>query len=119
MTTQKYREASRHLLGQARSELEAGDVRQASEKGWGAAAQVVKAIAEQRGWPHRGHAELFDAVRAVQLETGDEDLRRLFRLASALHINFYEDWLDRVDVAEGLDDVVRLLDKLEPVLLTP
>ena len=34
MTTQKYREASRYLLAQARSELDAGDVRQASEKGW-------------------------------------------------------------------------------------
>ena len=49
MTTEKYREASRHLLAQAHGELYAGDVRQASEKGWGAAAQVVKAIAEQRG----------------------------------------------------------------------
>ena len=33
MTTQKYREDSRHLLNQARRELAAGDVRQASEKG--------------------------------------------------------------------------------------
>ena len=38
MTTQKCRESSRHLLSQARSELSTGDVRQASEKGWGAAA---------------------------------------------------------------------------------
>jgi hypothetical protein len=118
MTTEKYREASRHLLAQAHGELYAGDVRQASEKGWGAAAQVVKAIAEQRGWSHRGHAELFDTVRELQRETGDQDLRRLFRLASALHTNFYEDWLDRVDVAEGLDDVARLLDKLEAALGT-
>ena len=116
MTAQKYRDASSHLLAQARSELHAGDVRQASEKGWGAAAQMVKAIAEQRGWEHDSPALLFDVVRDVQRTTGDPDLRRLFRLANALHINFYEDWLDRVDVAEGLDDVERLLDKLEPAL---
>ena len=56
MTTEKYREDSRRLLDQARRELETGDVRQASEKGWGAAAQIVKAVAEKRGWRHRGHA---------------------------------------------------------------
>ena len=116
MTTQKYRAASRQLLAQARSELHVGDVRQASEKGWGAAAQMVKAVAEQRGWEHDSHALLFAVVRDIQRTTGDPDLRRLFRLANALHINFYEDWLDRVDVAEGLDDVERLLDKIEPVL---
>ena len=116
MTTRKYRAASRQLLAQARRELHVGDVRQASEKGWGAAAQMVKAVAEQRGWEHDGHALLFDVVRDIQRTTGDPDLRRLFRLANALHINFYEDWLDRVDVAEGLDDVERLLDKIEPVL---
>ena len=116
MTTQKYRQASRQLLAQARRELHAGDVRQASEKGWGAAAQMVKAVAQQRGWEHDSHALLFNVVRDIQSQTGDPDLRRLFRLANALHINFYEDWLDRVDVAEGLDDVERLLDKIEPVL---
>lgn len=47
MTSQEYRDASHHLPAQARSELDARDVRQASEKGWG---------------------------------------------ASALHIDFYEDW---------------------------
>ena len=34
MTTQKYRDDSRLLLAQARTELASGDVRQASEKGW-------------------------------------------------------------------------------------
>ena len=45
MTSSTYQAASGHLLRQAREELVAGDVRQASEKGWGAAAQIVKAIA--------------------------------------------------------------------------
>ena len=45
MTTRAitYREASRQLIAQARAELEAGDLRQASEKAWGAAAQMAKA----------------------------------------------------------------------------
>jgi hypothetical protein len=45
MTTQAYHEASMVLLEQAEAELAVGDARQASEKGWGAAAQVVKAAA--------------------------------------------------------------------------
>ena len=36
MTTVTYLAASRSLLAQARAELDAGDLRQASEKGWGA-----------------------------------------------------------------------------------
>ncbi|MYH56362.1 MAG: hypothetical protein F4135_09610, partial [Acidimicrobiia bacterium] len=41
MKTVEYRDAARHLLAQGFAELEAGDTRQASEKGWGAAAQMV------------------------------------------------------------------------------
>ena len=52
MTTQKHREDSRHLLNLARRELAAGDVRQASGKGWGAAAQILKSVAEDRSWDH-------------------------------------------------------------------
>ena len=49
MTTQQYQQASEHFLAQARRELADGDLAQASEKGWGAATQLLKAIAVQRG----------------------------------------------------------------------
>ena len=63
MTTEThYRSAATQLLAQARQELARGDVRQASEKGWGAAAQAVKAVAEGRGWEHKTHAALFISV---------------------------------------------------------
>ena len=51
-----YRISAAALLEQARTELAAGDVRQASDKGWGAAAQAVKTVAVVRGWKHRNHA---------------------------------------------------------------
>ena len=114
MVAQTYQAASRQLLAQGRDELAGGDVRQASEKGWGAAAQIVKAVAEQRGWEHHGHRELFGVVRRLRNETGDPDVRRLFGLANSLHTNFYEDWLDAETVAEYLDDVERFVDRLEP-----
>jgi hypothetical protein len=96
--------------------LETGDVRQASEKGWGAAAQIVKAVAEKHGWRHRGHALLFEAVSAIASEADDADIDRLFELASGLHTNFYEDWYGRGQVQRGLHDVESFLDKIEPLL---
>ena len=92
MTSRAYQVASRQLLRQGKEELAAGDVRQASEKGWGAAAQIVKSIAERRAWQHRNHAALFTAVSRLVNETGDEDISLLFAVANSLHVNFYENW---------------------------
>ena len=58
MVAQNYQQASRQLLAQGPDELVRGDKQQASEKGWGAAAQMFKAIAERRGWDHRGHRQI-------------------------------------------------------------
>ena len=55
---QKYRQDSRTLLAQARSAFAIGDVRQASEKGWGTSALMPKAVAEQHGWEHGKHRHL-------------------------------------------------------------
>lgn len=55
MTTEQYQQASKHFLPQARQELAGGDLPQASEKGWRAIAQILKAIAGQRGWQHNPH----------------------------------------------------------------
>ena len=115
MVTQAYKEASRSLLVQAENELASGDVRQASEKGWGAAAQMVKSIAEQRGWSHRSHAALYNAIARLVSETGDDEIRRLFAVAGDLHVNFYENWNNAENVTAGLADVERLIDKLEPL----
>jgi hypothetical protein len=116
MVSQTYQAASRQLLQQGREELAIGDVRQASEKGWGAAAQMIKAIAEQRGWEHRNHAALFVAVSRLVAETGDQDIRRLFAVANSLHVNFYENWDTDQNVRGNLDDVDRFVDKVELLL---
>ena len=115
MVTQTYKAASRFLLSQGESELARGDTRQASEKGWGAAEQMVKSIAEQRGWEHKGHAELYNVIARLVVETGDDEIRRLFHVAGSLHTNFYENWDNASNVAAGLADVRRFLDKLEPM----
>ena len=116
MTTQKYHEASRHFLTQARNELAAGDMKQASEKGWGAAAQILKAVAEARGWEHGRHRHLSRVASRLRAETGDRDLFRLYMVADSLHGNFYEDELETGDIAEALDDVAAFVAKVEPLV---
>ena len=111
-----YQDASRSLLAQARAELGQGDTRQASEKGWGAAAQMLKSIAEQRGWDHHSHRRIRQTATRLVQETGDREIGRLYRVASDLHTNFYEDSDSPNDVLLGLDDIQTLLDKLAPLL---
>ena len=111
----EYRIASRQLLAQGFTELASGDARQASEKGWGAAAQMLKAVAEQRGWQHNSHGALYRVVDRLVQETGDRDIRTLFGAASGLHTNFYENWASSDSVEGWLQDMERLLDKLERV----
>ena len=116
MQTPTYRAASRELLAQATRELDAGDSRQASEKAWGAAAQMVKAVAQDRGWQHDNHFLLFQTANRLAEETGDRQIITLMSTAGNLHTNFYENWLPPATVASGIQDVELLLDKLEPLL---
>ena len=111
-----YREASRHLLAQAHSELASGDLRQASEKAWGAAAQVVKAAAHLRGWDHSSHRGLFVTVRRLRDEVGDPEIHALFAYPNFLHANFYENSFIADDVASYIAQTEEFIAKLEAIL---
>ena len=115
--TRYYNTTGRDFLAKAHVYLAEGDLLQASEKGWGAAAQIVKGIAEARGWPHNGHHHLWRVVNRLVEETGDRAIRTTFTVASALHTNFYEGWLPRETVEDHLDQVAGLLSKLEALSL--
>ena len=111
-----YREASRCLLAQAHTELEAGDLRQASEKAWGAAAQMVKAAAALRGWEHDQHRYLWIAARDLSNEAGDQEIHALFVIANGFHVNFYENTYDANRVGLYISRVERFMGKIEVVL---
>ena len=113
---EKYASASGELLEKARDELAQGDLRQASEKGWGAAAQMVKAVAARRGWRHDGHAALFEVVNRLAAETDDHQLAMIFHTANNLHINFNENIMGSTLVEIGLDQVSEFVRKLEGML---
>lgn len=116
MTTEQvghYSELSAGYLSKAKLHLAEGDLTQASEKGWGAAAVLVKAAAEKRGWQHDGHRNLWNVVRQLVRESGDSDLRLQFGYAQTMHINFYEAAMDQEEVEEYLRQVEGLVRKLE------
>lgn len=111
--TSHYSELSAEYLRKAQVHLAEGDLKQASEKGWGAAAVAVKAVAESRGLDHNGHFLLRRILRQLVEETGDDELSEHFGLAESLHINFYEARLPAEDVELYLGHVERLVGKLE------
>ena len=115
MTTngQQYSDTGREFLARARTYLAEDDLPQASEKGWGAAAQMVKAAAESRGWRHQSHRDLYVTIDRLVEETGDSDIRLAFASAGALHTNFYEGWLSHETVEAHLVEVTKLVGRLD------
>ena len=114
--TRTYQERSRAFLAKAREYFDANDFEQASEKAWGAAALMVKAVAQVRGDRHRSHNHLRDIVERLSDETRDEDLSRLFALAEYLHINFYESQFGERAMRRRLRDVEEFVEKMDYLL---
>ena len=114
--TDYHTETAREFLIKGRAHLAEGDLLQASEKGWGAAAQMVKAVAETRGWRHSTHGDQYRTVDRLADELPGQRLRLLFRSASALHQNFYEGDMPEKTVADGLDDMDEIVGRLQAVI---
>ena len=83
-----YRQQSRTFLVKAREYLADDDLHQASEKGWGAAAWMAKAVAEAQGWSYDKHDEFFVVMRQAERLSGDARVYDLRNLAGNLHGNF-------------------------------
>ena len=92
------------------------DLQQASGKGWEAAAQVVKAVADARGWPHSSRHDLYRAVDRLARETSDAQLRTLFTSANALDQNFHEGWMSEDAVEQSLSDVEEFANRLSSLI---
>lgn len=103
---------SEKYMKEAEDLISRRDYVQASEKAWGAAAQMVKALAAKEGRILRSHGELWAYVDEFAEKLGDVELRRLWRTANALHQNFYENWMPPRDVEYALKDVEVLVEKL-------
>ena len=112
---EEYRQTGRWMMDRAEWEFSQGDLMQASEKAWNAAAQFLKAIATQRGWGHESHQHLGQVADKLADETGNAEIADLFDRAESLHANFYEAYRTEASVRRGLDAMQRYLDILETV----
>ena len=117
MTTpnNKYAAMSQEYMARAEDYLMQGDLKQASEKSWGAAACALKSIAEQRGWHHQSHSLLFDISNQVADELNRDDLRDMFSAAKSMHQNFYENWEQEDGVEYAVGRIKEYLVELESV----
>lgn len=112
-----YRLQAREFLVKAREYLAADDLHQASEKGWGAAAWMAKAVAEVQGWDYREHAQFGVVCRNASDLTGNERLLDLSNAAYGLHRNYYtrKVFLSDRTIARDLDQMAELLAAFEPL----
>ena len=117
--SERYAELSRQYIARADEYLRAGDRVQAWEKGWGAVAEAVKSIAEQRGWNHQGRRLLNDVTFQLSVEWDRPDVRILFDAMEKLHINFYEDNMGLDAIAASVGDAKTLLNELETLRSLP
>ncbi len=105
----EYIEAAEELLEQAREELVKGDVRQAAEKLWGAAALAVKAYASwSDGRRIASHGELWEYKRRMVRELGDW-VSDAWYAGQAMHTCFYEGWCAREDIEDAYKRVEKLV----------
>lgn len=112
-SSEKYAAMSQSYIEQADEEFEKGDLGQASNKAWGAAALALKSIAERRGWNHNKHGLLYDISGQMADELGQPELRVMFRSANAMHQNYYEDWMAVDEVRDGIETAKTYLRELE------
>ena len=108
----EYVEAAGDLLREAREELGKGNVRQAAEKLWGAAALAVKAYTYLReGKRLTSHGELWEYMRRLEDEFG-EWVHDSWMSATGMHVCFYEGWCKEKDVATAMKRIEKLVKKV-------
>ena len=109
------------FLNRGREYLAAGHLHQASEKGWGAAAHMAKAVSVVQGWPYDTHADFSLVLNRATSATGDDRLRGLRAIANELHGNFYrrKRHLDAAEIGRDLESMAELLELLAPLARRP
>ena len=105
------------FMARAWEYLEAGDLHQASEKGWGAAAHMAKAVAEAQDWEYRNHEQFLQVVNSAA-NVLQRRLRPWRKSATDVHSFYYwrKEAMDGDDIRENLRDVEALMGALEGLL---
>ena len=113
-TVAYHAEQSWHFLELVDDEVARGELEEASNKLWGAAAHAIKAVAERRGWPHNAHRDLEEVVmRLVDDEGAPPILYTYYTSANWFHSRFYGGPPDASVIRNGkrdMGDFIRLLE---------
>ena len=112
-----YRAQALEFLDRSQMYLEDGLLHQASEKGWGAAAHMAKAVALAHDWEYETHAEFSEVLNNAWRLTGNARIRELRGVPNELHGNYYrrKRHLNADLIAEDLRSVAELLALLSPL----
>lgn len=106
---EEYARASLEFLELAKEELVKGNLREASEKIWGAVILIIKAHAYAKtGRRLTSHRELREYKDRVADELGSWVIMT-FQQASDMHTNFYEGWVTKREVKMTLESVEKLV----------
>jgi uncharacterized protein (UPF0332 family) len=111
---QKYRRLNGKYLKDAEVLLKKGDYSQASEKFWGACAEIVKAAAARKNIHLKTHGDLWDYVLKLHEENPTLNLATDFGAVNHLHSNFYEEDLSATVVsalAQTSRDFIKKMEK--------
>ena len=100
MNVREHIETARYFLTESEREFAAGEVLQASEKLWGAAAHAVIAVAQTRVWRHSKHRHLKNAANRLANELRDASFAFGFSAAESFHANFYHGFMPIETISE-------------------
>ena len=105
-------------MRRSRRYLQNGQLLQASEKGWGAAAHAAKLFAQHRdGLVYERHEDLDDVVIELGSVTNKfQQVSRWYGSVNRLHRNFYVDELDTDTIAALLNDAASFVDLIRQQL---
>ena len=98
MSPQERIQTAMMFLQQSDEEFASGDHLQASEKLYGAAVQVVTAIAQQRNWRYDSHRSMKNVVYRLAREYNDDSIISEFGIAERFHWSFYHDSLEPYEI---------------------
>ena len=76
----------------------------------------MKAVGAKRGVDLGTHASLWEYVSKLDKENPNWNLRRDFAYAGNLHQNFYEDWLPKEYIKDGVIIIKGFVNKLKTLL---
>ncbi len=112
-----HRARAAYFLQRGREFLAEGDLHQASEKGWGAAAHMVKAVAASYGFRYESHDEFDHVLEQASALARNDRIHDLGNAAHYLHRNYYKrkTFLKPDRIERNLDYVAELIRLLSPL----